>query len=202
MDPLAQFKEAQKQGWAHFVPLEVMTTPPAARLIRHARVRAGQRVLDVCVRNRSGRHHGATCRRLCRRPRLHATTARARARECTDRRRRYRVARGRRRSAALPRRLVRRCPQPVRPHVRTETRRSGGSDAPRAEAWWNDCVFDVAPRALRRPHVSAGGRLYAPATAGRCAAGPVGRSAGRPRAARIGRQRTWCSIAPRCGYRR
>ncbi len=48
MDSLAQFKEAQKQGWAHFVPLEVMTTPPAARLIRHARVRAGQRVLDVC----------------------------------------------------------------------------------------------------------------------------------------------------------
>jgi len=48
MDALAQFKEAQKQGWAHFVPLEVMTTPPAARLIRHARVRAGQRVLDVC----------------------------------------------------------------------------------------------------------------------------------------------------------
>lgn len=47
MDPLAQFKEAQKQGWAHFVPLEVMTTPPAARLIRHARVRAGQRVLDI-----------------------------------------------------------------------------------------------------------------------------------------------------------
>ena len=48
MDALAQFKEAQKQGWAHFVPLEVMTTPPAARLIRHARVRAGHRVLDVC----------------------------------------------------------------------------------------------------------------------------------------------------------
>jgi ubiquinone/menaquinone biosynthesis C-methylase UbiE len=48
MDPLAQFKEMQKQGWAHFVPLEVMTTPPAARLIRHARVQPGQRVLDVC----------------------------------------------------------------------------------------------------------------------------------------------------------
>ncbi len=46
-DPLSQFKEAQKQGWAHFAPLEALTTPPAARLVRHARVRAGQRVLDV-----------------------------------------------------------------------------------------------------------------------------------------------------------
>src|SRR5262245_17139977 len=47
MDPFAQFKEMQKQGWAYFVPLETFTTPPAARLVRHARVAAGQRVLDV-----------------------------------------------------------------------------------------------------------------------------------------------------------
>jgi SAM-dependent methyltransferase len=47
MDQFAQFKESQKQGWAHFAPLEAFTTPPAARLVRHARVTAGQRVLDV-----------------------------------------------------------------------------------------------------------------------------------------------------------
>jgi len=47
MDPLAQFKEAQKQGWARFAPLETFTTPPAARLLRHAKVVADQRVLDV-----------------------------------------------------------------------------------------------------------------------------------------------------------
>jgi len=47
MDPLAQFKEAQKQGWAHFVPVEIFTTPTAARLIKHAKVAGGQRVLDV-----------------------------------------------------------------------------------------------------------------------------------------------------------
>jgi hypothetical protein len=47
MDPFAQFKEAQKQGWAHFAPLETFTTPTAARLVNHARVVAGQRVLDV-----------------------------------------------------------------------------------------------------------------------------------------------------------
>jgi SAM-dependent methyltransferase len=45
--PLTQFKEAQKQGWAHFGPLEALTIPQAARLVRHAGVRAGQRVLDV-----------------------------------------------------------------------------------------------------------------------------------------------------------
>ena len=47
MDPLAQFKEAQKQGWSHFAPLEAATTPAAAQLVKHARIQPGQRVLDV-----------------------------------------------------------------------------------------------------------------------------------------------------------
>src|SRR5688572_11213740 len=47
MDELAGFKEIQKQGWAHFAPLESVTTPAAARLVKHAGVRPGQRVLDV-----------------------------------------------------------------------------------------------------------------------------------------------------------
>jgi SAM-dependent methyltransferase len=47
MDPFTQFKEAQKQGWAHFVPLETFTTPSAAQLVLRAGVVAGQRVLDV-----------------------------------------------------------------------------------------------------------------------------------------------------------
>src|SRR5439155_6748779 len=46
-DPLARFKEAQREGWAHFAPLEAITTPPAAELVRRASPRAGQRVLDV-----------------------------------------------------------------------------------------------------------------------------------------------------------
>src|SRR5215470_8623245 len=46
-DPFFQFKQAQKQGWAHFGPLEALTIPQAARLVRHARVKAGDRVLDV-----------------------------------------------------------------------------------------------------------------------------------------------------------
>ncbi len=47
MDPFQSFKEAQKLGWAHFAPLEVFTTSVAARLVKHAKVQAGQRVLDV-----------------------------------------------------------------------------------------------------------------------------------------------------------
>ena len=46
-DPIAKFKEAQKQGWAHFAPLEARTTPAAARLVKFAGVGAGQRALDV-----------------------------------------------------------------------------------------------------------------------------------------------------------
>lgn len=46
-DPFAQLKSVQREGWALFVPLESVTTIPAARLVKHARVSAGQRVLDV-----------------------------------------------------------------------------------------------------------------------------------------------------------
>lgn len=44
---IARFKEAQRQGWKHFAPLEALTTPAAARLVKFAGVRAGQDLLDV-----------------------------------------------------------------------------------------------------------------------------------------------------------
>src|SRR6202140_2076926 len=47
MDPIESFKAAQKQGWVHFAPFEVHTTPCAARLVKRAGVRSGQRVLDA-----------------------------------------------------------------------------------------------------------------------------------------------------------
>jgi SAM-dependent methyltransferase len=47
MDGLAQFKEAQKEGWKHFAPLESVTTSAAARLVRFAGISAGMRILDV-----------------------------------------------------------------------------------------------------------------------------------------------------------
>ena len=46
-DPFSQFKQAQKQGWSHFGPLEALTIPQAAQLVRYAKVKAGDRVLDV-----------------------------------------------------------------------------------------------------------------------------------------------------------
>lgn len=46
-DALDKFKQSQKEGWAHFAPLEMLTTAPAAQLVKHARLRAGQGVLDV-----------------------------------------------------------------------------------------------------------------------------------------------------------
>src|SRR5882672_10406438 len=47
MDVLDQFKAAQKAGWAHFAPLQTFTTVAAAQLVKHARIKSGQRVLDV-----------------------------------------------------------------------------------------------------------------------------------------------------------
>ncbi len=46
-DPFAKFKEVQREGWSSFVPVEIMTTPPAAKLVNFAQVKPGQRVLDV-----------------------------------------------------------------------------------------------------------------------------------------------------------
>lgn len=47
MDSFEAFKAAQKQGWAHFAPLEMVTTLPAARLVKFAGVKPGQQLLDV-----------------------------------------------------------------------------------------------------------------------------------------------------------
>lgn len=46
-EDIAKFKEAQRQGWKHFAPLEALTTPAAARLVKFADVRARQNLLDV-----------------------------------------------------------------------------------------------------------------------------------------------------------
>lgn len=47
MDALDKFKQNQREGWAHFAPLELITTAPAAQLVRFAGVKAGDGVLDV-----------------------------------------------------------------------------------------------------------------------------------------------------------
>lgn len=47
MDPFAAFKAKQRESWAHFAPLEIWTTPPAASLVSYAGIRAADRVLDV-----------------------------------------------------------------------------------------------------------------------------------------------------------
>ncbi|MBR0969778.1 MULTISPECIES: class I SAM-dependent methyltransferase [Bradyrhizobium] len=46
-DPFAGFKAVQKEAWSLFTPMEVFTTPSAAKLVGFAGVAAGQRLLDV-----------------------------------------------------------------------------------------------------------------------------------------------------------
>ena len=46
-DALAKFKEAQREGWKYFMPLETLTTPAAPRLVKVANIRGGQNILDV-----------------------------------------------------------------------------------------------------------------------------------------------------------
>jgi SAM-dependent methyltransferase len=40
-------KAAQREGWAFFAPLELLTTPAAFKLVRFAGIQPGQKVLDV-----------------------------------------------------------------------------------------------------------------------------------------------------------
>jgi SAM-dependent methyltransferase len=47
MDAIAQFKEQQRKSWSTFAPSELYTCQPAARLVTFARIRSGQRVLDI-----------------------------------------------------------------------------------------------------------------------------------------------------------
>jgi SAM-dependent methyltransferase len=46
-DPFATFKATQREAWASFLPVEVITTIPAAKLVKFAQVTPGQNVLDV-----------------------------------------------------------------------------------------------------------------------------------------------------------
>ena len=57
MDPIAQFKEGQKQAWSTFAPTELYTCQPAARLVAYAQIQAGhQQVGDESVlKNRNVR---------------------------------------------------------------------------------------------------------------------------------------------------
>ncbi len=44
---IAKFKEAQREGWAHFIPFEHFTTPPAAMLAQFSHLESGMKVLDI-----------------------------------------------------------------------------------------------------------------------------------------------------------
>ena len=46
-DPFAQFKAVQKEAWGLFAPTEIFTTPAAAQLVKHAKVKSGDKVLDI-----------------------------------------------------------------------------------------------------------------------------------------------------------
>ncbi|MEO8483064.1 MAG: class I SAM-dependent methyltransferase [Acidobacteriota bacterium] len=47
MDPFEAFKAVQREGWAYFAPLEMVTIPTAGQLVVFAGIRAGQRVADL-----------------------------------------------------------------------------------------------------------------------------------------------------------
>jgi SAM-dependent methyltransferase len=47
VDVVVNYKAAQPAGWAHFAPLQAITTEPAGRLVRFADIPPGNRVLDV-----------------------------------------------------------------------------------------------------------------------------------------------------------
>src|SRR5215204_1116536 len=47
MDAFDRFKQNQREAWAHFAPLEAITTPPAGQLVKFSRIKSQDGVLDV-----------------------------------------------------------------------------------------------------------------------------------------------------------
>jgi 2-polyprenyl-3-methyl-5-hydroxy-6-metoxy-1,4-benzoquinol methylase len=43
----SEIQTSATTGWEHFAPFEALTTPSAARLVKFAKVRAGQNVLNL-----------------------------------------------------------------------------------------------------------------------------------------------------------
>jgi SAM-dependent methyltransferase len=46
-DPFVAFKAVQREAWGLFAPTELITTPTAAHLIKHARIKKGDKVADI-----------------------------------------------------------------------------------------------------------------------------------------------------------
>jgi len=46
-DPFVEFKAIQKDAWGLFIPVEIITTPPAGHLVSYAKIKPGEKVLDV-----------------------------------------------------------------------------------------------------------------------------------------------------------
>ncbi len=46
-DPFAAFKAVQREAWGLFAPTEIFTTPCAARLVNHGKIKQGDKILDV-----------------------------------------------------------------------------------------------------------------------------------------------------------
>ena len=176
MDPFESFKAAQKQVWAHFAPFEVHTTPCAARLVKRAGVRAGQRVLDVAcgtgVVSVTAARLGARVTGLDLTPEL-LERARENARIAGveidwhegD------VEKLPFADAAFDV-VLSQFGHIFAPQAGSCDRRN----AARAEARRNHRVFHLAAGAFCRTHVRAFGELHAASAAGRRAAAAVGRS--------------------------
>ncbi len=46
-DAMTEFKNKMKESWAHFAPIEVMTTIPAGHLVAFSGTTSGEKILDV-----------------------------------------------------------------------------------------------------------------------------------------------------------
>ena len=137
-DPFAKFKAAQREGWSSFAPVEIMTTTPAAKLVKFAQVAPGQQVLDVACG--TGVVAVTAARRGARssRPRSDAGAARARARE-----RRALPASTSSSLKATPRRC------PIRTLRSTSCSASSATCSRRVRPWWCKEMLRVLKRGGR-----------------------------------------------------
>jgi SAM-dependent methyltransferase len=170
-DPFAKFKAAQREAWASFAPVEVISTMPAAKLVKFAEVAAGEKLLDVAcgtgaVAVTAARRGAKVCGLdlspvLLQRARHNASVANLN----ND------FVEGDAEALPYPNASFDVVLRPVRPYFRSTPCRGADRDAAGAPGRRTHRVLDLAARTLHRTNVRFGRKPSTAGTAGRRAAG-------------------------------
>jgi len=186
-DPFGKFKAAQREAWSSFLPVEVITTIPAAKLVKFAQVAPEQKLLDVAcgtgVVAVTAARRGAKVSGLDLSPVLLERARHNAGLAAVD----IDFTEGDAEALPYPDASFDVVLRPVRAHLRPASGCRPARDVAGSQGRRSTRILDLAARAFYRAHVHVSRGLFAAATSGNRAAGArgfVGRPEYRSRTAR------------------